>query len=77
MIVARHEVPGIMRKIALVPAGRLNGARLNTCKARRASRTPLSFHLSPVTLIVVGISFAALFVPGLLVRSIAKRLVSG
>jgi hypothetical protein len=62
MIVARHEVPGIMRKIALVPAGRLNGARLNTCKARRASRTPLSFHL---------------FVPGLLVRSIAKRLVSG
>jgi hypothetical protein len=28
MIVARHEVPGVMREIASVPAGRLNGSRL-------------------------------------------------
>jgi hypothetical protein len=28
MIVARHEVPGGMRKISPVPAGRLNGSRL-------------------------------------------------
>jgi hypothetical protein len=28
MIVARHEVPGVMRKITPVPAGRLNGSRL-------------------------------------------------
>jgi hypothetical protein len=28
MIVARHEVPGVMKKNTLVPAGRLNGSRL-------------------------------------------------
>jgi hypothetical protein len=33
-------------------------------------------YFTPVTLIVVGVNFATLFVLGLLVRSITKRLIS-